>query len=478
MSMRWAASNRRSHLRGRRRSGRPPRPLLRGPRPAGRQLAAAMATVRRRRVDRGAAAMGGLLRGRRLHRTDDCGPVRGPIATSSTRPIRLYPAGMDVHVSLDGRRDITGQIYRQLRAAIVTGTLRPGDRLPPTRELADRLAVSRTTVMVAYDRLMGEGFLTGTSAPGRSSATTSPPRRPVPPRRTGRCARATCGPRSTSRSAGSPCAPLRLPLRAARRHPLPVRVLAATHRPVSSAPSGVGRAKYGEPAGHPRCARRSPVTSASSRAVRATRRRHRRHQRLPAGDRPRGPGAPGAGRPGRRRGPRLPAAAQPAADDGHGRRARPGRRRGHRRGRPCPTTPGLVFVTPSHQFPLGHVMSLRAAAGPAARGRSAHDAAIIEDDYDSEFRFGGRPDRAAAEPRRRRPRPLLPARSPRRCCRRCASASSSRRRRCARRCAPPSTSPTGRRRRRSSWRWPGSSTAAGSPATSGRCARCTASATS
>ena len=52
--------------------------------------------------------------------------------------------------------------------------------------------------------------------------------------------------------------------------------------------------------------------------------------------------------------------------------------------------PKLIFVTPSHQYPLGHVMSL-------ARRRmlldyaKAHDAWIIEDDYDSEFRFAGLP---------------------------------------------------------------------------------------
>jgi GntR family transcriptional regulator/MocR family aminotransferase len=32
--------------------------------------------------------------------------------------------------------------------------------VPPTRELARQLSVSRTTVTVAYDRLVGEGFLT------------------------------------------------------------------------------------------------------------------------------------------------------------------------------------------------------------------------------------------------------------------------------------------------------------------------------
>jgi GntR family transcriptional regulator/MocR family aminotransferase len=50
----------------------------------------------------------------------------------------------------------------------------------------------------------------------------------------------------------------------------------------------------------------------------------------------------------------------------------------------------LVYVTPSHQYPLGVSMALprrRALLAWAER----HGAAIVEDDYDSEFRFGGRP---------------------------------------------------------------------------------------
>ncbi|MGL4576069.1 MAG: PLP-dependent aminotransferase family protein [Burkholderiaceae bacterium] len=54
------------------------------------------------------------------------------------------------------------------------------------------------------------------------------------------------------------------------------------------------------------------------------------------------------------------------------------------------TTPRLIYVTPSHQYPLGRVMSL-------ARRRALLDFAasrrcwIFEDDYDSEFRYSGRP---------------------------------------------------------------------------------------
>ena len=66
---------------------------------------------------------------------------------------------MEFHVNLLGRKDLSGEIYRQLRRAILDARLPPGTLLPPTRELARRLSVSRTTVTVAYDRLSGEGFV-------------------------------------------------------------------------------------------------------------------------------------------------------------------------------------------------------------------------------------------------------------------------------------------------------------------------------
>jgi GntR family transcriptional regulator/MocR family aminotransferase len=50
----------------------------------------------------------------------------------------------------------------------------------------------------------------------------------------------------------------------------------------------------------------------------------------------------------------------------------------------------LVYVTPSHQFPLGTAMSLPRRLALLAWAER-HDAAIVEDDYDSEFRYGGRP---------------------------------------------------------------------------------------
>ena len=54
------------------------------------------------------------------------------------------------------------------------------------------------------------------------------------------------------------------------------------------------------------------------------------------------------------------------------------------------TPPRFIFVTPSHQYPLGPVMSLarrRLLLEYAAR----HKVWVVEDDYDSEFRYSGPP---------------------------------------------------------------------------------------
>ncbi|WP_266182261.1 PLP-dependent aminotransferase family protein [Dyella humicola] len=66
---------------------------------------------------------------------------------------------MDIQLTIAGRRDLTGQLYRQLRTAIVDGRLPARERLPSTRDLARQLGVSRKTPLEAYERLIAEGFL-------------------------------------------------------------------------------------------------------------------------------------------------------------------------------------------------------------------------------------------------------------------------------------------------------------------------------
>jgi GntR family transcriptional regulator / MocR family aminotransferase len=51
------------------------------------------------------------------------------------------------------------QLYDGLREAILTGNLEPGTRLPATRTLADDLALSRNTVLTAFEQLSAEGYL-------------------------------------------------------------------------------------------------------------------------------------------------------------------------------------------------------------------------------------------------------------------------------------------------------------------------------
>ena len=51
------------------------------------------------------------------------------------------------------------QIYQQIRELILQGKLQEGEKLPSTRALAEELAVSRNVVIEAYDQLASEGFI-------------------------------------------------------------------------------------------------------------------------------------------------------------------------------------------------------------------------------------------------------------------------------------------------------------------------------
>jgi GntR family transcriptional regulator / MocR family aminotransferase len=64
-------------------------------------------------------------------------------------------------VDRKGDAPLFRQIYAQMRAAILSRALRAGAKLPSSRELAVRLAVSRTAVVAAYEQLLAEGYVTG-----------------------------------------------------------------------------------------------------------------------------------------------------------------------------------------------------------------------------------------------------------------------------------------------------------------------------
>ncbi len=85
---------------------------------------------------------------------------------------------LPVMVDRTAAEPLAAQISAQLRAAVTAGVLRTGERLPSTRELAATLGVSRTVVTTAYARLFAEGWLEGRHGSGSYVADVAPA--PVP----------------------------------------------------------------------------------------------------------------------------------------------------------------------------------------------------------------------------------------------------------------------------------------------------------
>lgn len=68
---------------------------------------------------------------------------------------------MDLPITIDPDTSLPlhRQLYEALRQAILTGRLLPRQRIPSTRELAKSLGISRTTVTQSYEQLLSEGYL-------------------------------------------------------------------------------------------------------------------------------------------------------------------------------------------------------------------------------------------------------------------------------------------------------------------------------
>jgi GntR family transcriptional regulator/MocR family aminotransferase len=306
--------------------------------------------------------------------------MRQPIPSQLGIPI-------DVQVNLVGRRNLTQEIYRQLRAAILDGRLRAGDRLPATRELAQRLAVARTTVMAVYDRLLSEGFTE--SQVGRGTFVAGELR----PRPTSSTPSGAITAREVWQSIPEPVVlrrtfelDFRTGVPDVRSFPFDSwRRLNARewHR------AAIGRGTYGEPGGDPGLREAIAEHVSVARGVRATRANvvvtSGTQQALDVvartllspGDRV-AVEDPGYGPPRHLfRSLGLDVVGVPVDDAGI-------------RVDAIPETSRVVLVTPSHQYPLGMAMSLGRRLALLAWAED-HDAAIVEDDYDSEFRLSGRP---------------------------------------------------------------------------------------
>ncbi|MXY01477.1 MAG: PLP-dependent aminotransferase family protein [Acidimicrobiales bacterium] len=72
----------------------------------------------------------------------------------------------ELHLSIDRSASVPRQIADQLRVMIAAGNLKRGVRLPPTRTLATELGVGRRSVVDAFEQLIGEGWLRSTHGSG------------------------------------------------------------------------------------------------------------------------------------------------------------------------------------------------------------------------------------------------------------------------------------------------------------------------
>lgn len=311
-------------------------------------------------------------------------------------------------IELDGRGPLHRQTYRAVRDRILAGDLAPGARLPATRVLARDAGLARNTVSHAYAQLVDEGYAVTRTGAGTFVATTLPEERVAvaPPARRSREGGAgvdASPPLSRYARRTFESAPRRLAWGVPRRHlpydfrygepgwmdlPLPSwqRIRARRSRRAS-----VSHLGYGAPAGAPELRRalraylrrargvecdaeQILVVNGSQQAIDLVGR-----VLVDAGDRVaiEEPGYTGFTHALEAYGAEL----FPVAVDEHGLDVEALSRASRVRG---------VCVTPSHQFPTGGVMSLARRLELLAWAER-EGAFVLEDDYDGEFRYDGRP---------------------------------------------------------------------------------------
>jgi GntR family transcriptional regulator/MocR family aminotransferase len=292
------------------------------------------------------------------------------------------------------------QLYRLLRKAILTRVLPPEARLPSSRELSSELVVCRNTVLYAYQQLLAEGFVEGRSGSGTFVIDTTPimpsreegvrrkahaePAVPAAPAlsRRGQALVEHAGASNKQWGAFVPGVPdvtqfphalwSRLQAKAWRK-PAPDALTYAQgggHMPLREA-----LAEYLKIARSVECQPEQVVVTAGI------------HQSIDLclrllsdpGDLAwvEDPGYWGTRNLLRASGLQI----RPIGVDADGM---------------CPSEedlrhiPRFIFVTPSHQYPLGSVMGLARRRKLLEYARQ-HGCWIVEDDYDSEFRYSGKP---------------------------------------------------------------------------------------
>ncbi|SEC72662.1 transcriptional regulator, GntR family [Pseudomonas saponiphila] len=94
---------------------------------------------------------------------------------SALPPLSFNPAGIE----LDRRQGLSRQLYQALRLRVLDGRLASGTRLPASRDLAAALGISRNSVVRAYDQLYAEGFIEGRVGDGTYVAQLPETRLPI-----------------------------------------------------------------------------------------------------------------------------------------------------------------------------------------------------------------------------------------------------------------------------------------------------------
>jgi GntR family transcriptional regulator / MocR family aminotransferase len=286
------------------------------------------------------------------------------------------------------------QIYEGYRTAILSGRLRPGQRVVSSRVLASELRISRLPVVNAYEQLLHEGYIEGRSGAGTFVKGTIPDElsKPETLTRIGTNRKADGSPVPLSRpdpNAHGELGAFRVSLPALDLFPHKIwsRLLSRHAKNFTN-----DLMAYGEPMGYP------PLREAIAEYLRAARAVQCEASQilivsgsqmalqicamatLKPGDEVciEEPGYPGARDALRISGANLRPV--PLDDEGidvgkivaRGRRAR------------------AVYVTPSHQYPLGTSMTASRRL-ELLDWAKRHKSWILEDDYDSEYRYVSRP---------------------------------------------------------------------------------------
>jgi GntR family transcriptional regulator / MocR family aminotransferase len=289
-------------------------------------------------------------------------------------------------------------LYGELRSAILDGRLRPGARLPATRDLAAAYDLSRATIVTAFDQLKSEGYVEGKSGSGTYVSQVLPEHRldvrgphqetRLPHRRIALSSYA----RRLQPFRGTAARPIRAfranqpaldlfpttlwaQVASRRLRRVSAKLLAGGealgYRPLREAVAAYLNSSRGVKCVADQVLILSGAQEALDRTARIL---------LNPGESVwmEEPGYPGAGVVFRALGARI----RRVPIDGEGLALETGRKRW--------TAPRLVYVTPGHQFPQGVTMSLRRRLALLEWARHA-GTLIFEDDYDSEYRYSGRP---------------------------------------------------------------------------------------